>query len=302
MKLNSNSADSIRTLTSDLQLLQDYLKSAVILVSTQDDGVGKVAAFRNQEGEAEAIVIDPTGGLFHVCREKLSDSGWNMYGIGAGFQMIAAVDSATVWAVGNNGGLWRSDHGRWTRTETLPNGNRATLVSAGSDGTIWASDGEGALFARDPAAAQNIPAISSSTAPVLLTDSEQLLNLFCLDIGGGLWTARELSAGADWGSWQKLGTPSAAVGLISIALGGNQDGRLQVFAVGADGLVHTIWQQTPGGDWSGWAMLASANPAITTLAVAQDQDGRLEVFALLQPDSAGNIVLSHNWQTAPNGG
>ncbi|MGE3781957.1 MAG: hypothetical protein AB7H71_04360, partial [Alphaproteobacteria bacterium] len=302
MKTNRNPSDSIRSLTSDSQLLQDYLKSAGILVSTQDDGVSKVAAFRNHEGEAEAIVIDPTGGLFHVCREKLSDSGWNMYGIGAGLQMIAAVDRATAWAVGNNGGLWRSDHGRWTRTETLPNGNRATLVSAGTDGTIWASDGEGALFARNPATAGNIPAISSSAAPVLLTDSEQLLNLFCLDIGGRLWTARQLAAGDSWGGWQKLGSPSAAVGLTSIAIAGNQDGRLQVFALGADGLAHTIWQQSPGGDWSAWGMLAAANPAISALAVAQDRDGRLEVFALRQPDSAGNIVLTHTWQTAPNGG
>ena len=301
MKHTSNPAESIRTLTSDSQLMQDYLKSAGILVSTQD--AGKIAAFQNPEGDVEAIVIDPAGGLFHVCREKLSDSGWNMYGIGAGFQMLAAVDQATVWAVGKNGALWRGDHGRWTRTETLPNGNPAMLVSAGIDGTIWSSDGQGSLFARDPATAQNIPAISSSTAPVLLTDAEERLNLFCIDIGGRLWTVRQLSAaGGAWGSWQKLKSPSAAVGLTGIALGSNQDGRLQVFAIGADAIVHTIWQQTPGGGWSGWDMLAAANPAVAALAVAQNQDGRLEVFALQQPDSAGNVVLSHNWQTAPNGG
>ena len=69
-----------RTLTSDAQLLQDYLQSAGILVSTADDGAGKIAAFQNPEGQAEAIVIGPRGNLFHACREPMGDSGWNMYG------------------------------------------------------------------------------------------------------------------------------------------------------------------------------------------------------------------------------
>ena len=52
--------------------------------------------------------------MFHVCRQKQSDRGRNIYGIGAGFKQIAGVDSATVWGVGYDGKVWQNHHGIWT--------------------------------------------------------------------------------------------------------------------------------------------------------------------------------------------
>ena len=78
--------------------MQDYLQSAGILVNSAASP--PVASFQNNDGDSEAVVIDVNGNLQHVCREPLSDSGWNMYGLGAGFRAIAPVDAATLWAIG----------------------------------------------------------------------------------------------------------------------------------------------------------------------------------------------------------
>src|SRR4029077_4938841 len=107
-------AEVTRSLGADAQLMQEYLQSQGVLVSSGDDGVNQLAAFQNVEGQTEAVVIGLDGNLYHAAREPLSDSGWNIYGVGSGFQQIAAVDAATVWGRGNDGVLWQNHHGRWT--------------------------------------------------------------------------------------------------------------------------------------------------------------------------------------------
>jgi hypothetical protein len=302
MRAKATGAVSL-TLTSDAELMQEYLQTQGILVSTQNDGINQVAAFQNAEGQSEAIVIDPDGHLFHVCREPLSDSGWNMYGIGSGFQTIAAVDSATIWATGNDGALWRSDHGRWTQTQTLPSGNPAVAVSAGTDGTVWAAD-ENTVYVKGRSTSQKPPVANPAIAPSLFLDSSNLLNFFCVDTSGSVWWIRQSNPGTGWGAWKSLGNPATNGGtaftatIERIQVGPNQDGRLQVFAIGSDASVYTIWQQNVGGNWSKWWALGANTPAVASLAASQNQDGRLEIFVLLQDGSA----VSHIWQTSPNSG
>src|SRR5262245_27874588 len=214
-----------RTLTSDAQLIQDYLQSTGTLVNTANAGAGQVASIRNVEGQAEAIVIDPDGNVFHVCREPLSDSGWNTYGIGAGFQSLGAVDSATIWALGNYGSLWRSDHGRWTQASTLPGGTQATGLSVGIDGTVWATDSNTWLYVMGATSTQN-PQVNTVIAPVLILDDGSLLNCFCADRSGALWTIRQRVIGGSWGQWINLGTPSLSVRATSFAVAANQNKRL----------------------------------------------------------------------------
>jgi hypothetical protein len=101
-----------RTLSSDAELMQEYLQSTGIIVNAQNDGVGQVAASQNAEGETEAVVVDVDGNLFHACREPLSDSGWNIYVVGAGLQKIAAVDSVTALPAAMTA-ISGPHHGRW---------------------------------------------------------------------------------------------------------------------------------------------------------------------------------------------
>ncbi|MGW7062986.1 hypothetical protein ACWGHM_31450 [Streptomyces sp. NPDC054904] len=72
------------------------------------------------------------------------------------------------------------------------------------------------------------------------------------------------------------------------------DGRLEVFAAGADG-IHHAWQQEANGNWSAWEPLGG--PGGAELAIAPDADGRLEAFSL----TPGGARLGHRPQVAPGG-
>ncbi|GGP76591.1 peptidoglycan DD-metalloendopeptidase family protein [Streptomyces melanogenes] len=69
------------------------------------------------------------------------------------------------------------------------------------------------------------------------------------------------------------------------------DGRLEVFAAGADG-IHHAWQLGVNGGWSEWEPLGG--PGGAELAIGPNADGRLEVFAL------NGTVAQHLWQTGVN--
>ena len=91
--------------------------------------------------------------------------------------------------------------------------------------------------------------------------------------------------------WQSLGgviTTEPAAGL-------NKDGRLEVFARGADNALWHVWQTATGGAFSGWASLGGVITSVPS--VVATIDGRLEVFA-----RGSDGGLYHRWQTAPNGG
>jgi uncharacterized phage protein gp47/JayE len=126
--------------------------------------------------------------------------------------------------------------------------------------------------------------------PVVALDSSGQLNAFVIGDDGALWTIRQKASGG-WDDWQSLG---GNVDLL--AVGTNQDGRLELFARGAkDKALWHIWQTSPSGDWSWWD---SRGGRIDLLAVSRNQDGRLEVFARGMDDKA----LWHIWQVAPNNG
>jgi hypothetical protein len=73
-----------------------------------------------------------------------------------------------------------------------------------------------------------------------------------------------------WCAWKTFGgkltsTPNCVV---------KRDGRLEVFARGADGLVWHLWQQEPMGKWSQWSMMNGTGSSKIT--VAQNKDGRMQ--------------------------
>ncbi|MEU8842060.1 peptidoglycan DD-metalloendopeptidase family protein [Streptomyces roseus] len=71
------------------------------------------------------------------------------------------------------------------------------------------------------------------------------------------------------------------------------DGRLEVFAAGADG-VHHAWQTAVNGGWSPWEALGG--PGNAELALAPNADGRLELLAI------NGDTFQHRYQSAPSGG
>ena len=79
----------------------------------------------------------------------------------------------------------------------------------------------------------------------------------------------------------------------------NQDGRLEVFAIGLGGIFN-ISQVFPNGGWrDGWRSKGrpSSNVGIKSHVVGRNADGRLEIFAV-----GDDNALWQKWQVAPNNG
>lgn len=74
----------------------------------------------------------------------------------------------------------------------------------------------------------------------------------------------------------------------------NSDGRLEVFARGADSALWHIWQTAPNGSWSSWSSLGGV--LTSDPAVGRNADGHLEVFV-----RGTDNALYHAWQTSPGG-
>ncbi|WP_371501816.1 peptidoglycan DD-metalloendopeptidase family protein [Kitasatospora sp. NBC_00374] len=71
------------------------------------------------------------------------------------------------------------------------------------------------------------------------------------------------------------------------------DGRLEVFAAGANGVSHA-WQTAVSGAWSDWESLGG--PGGAELAIGPNADGRLEMFAI------NGSTFQHRYQLQPSGG
>ena len=101
-----------------------------------------------------------------------------------------------------------------------------------------------------------------------------------------------------WSSWAPLGKP------LETELGRpcaqrNQDGRLEVFAIGLGGIFN-ISQVVPNGGWrDGWRNKSrpSSNVRIKSHVVGRNADGRQEIFAI-----GDDNALWQKWQVAPNNG
>jgi hypothetical protein len=86
----------------------------------------------------------------------------------------------------------------------------------------------------------------------------------------------------------------------------NADGRLEVFALAEHAGIWHIWQTTPNGTWSPWALLGNGGPeGLSHLGVphtARNADGRLEVFLNASTLGIPDIVLFHISQVTSGGG
>ena len=101
-----------------------------------------------------------------------------------------------------------------------------------------------------------------------------------------------------WGSWESLGKPPETE-LGRPFAQRNQDGRLEVFAVGR-GEIFNISQVSPNGAWrEGWRSKGrpSSGVGIKSHVVGRNADGRQEIFAV-----GDDNAIWRKWQVAPNVG
>ncbi len=74
----------------------------------------------------------------------------------------------------------------------------------------------------------------------------------------------------------------------------NQNGRLESFMIGSDGVIYQRSQPALNGFWGNWVNTQGFGKE---LEVVEHLNGRLELFAIGLDDQ-----VWHRWQTAPNGG
>ncbi|HTD15677.1 MAG TPA: hypothetical protein VK673_10875 [Chthoniobacterales bacterium] len=178
---------------------------------------------------------------------------------------------------------------------------RLELFVRGSDGAVWhiwqtaVNNGWSNWFSHG-----SPPRVRIDGSPILAPNADGRLQLFVSSADGSLWSIVQTAPSSGWSNWASLGKPACTTLTDSAVVASNADGRLEVFAQGADHALWHIWQTTPNGDWSKW--FSQGQPPNSggiqgSLCLAPSQDGRLELFAI-----GNDGALWHIWQTAVNDG
>jgi hypothetical protein len=125
---------------------------------------------------------------------------------------------------------------------TPSSGQISTLYQLTSGGR-W-SNWEGPGFKGQPVPMQRVAAAQQNNGNVML---------FALNGQGSVYAVGQGSPGGDWGSWSGPslgGQPGPFVSIAASAQGGSRG--VELWAVGADGQIWTLYQLTAGGAWSHW--------------------------------------------------
>jgi len=220
----------------------------------------------NQDGHLEIAYGDTSGGLSHVWQAS-PNGAW----VGTAAAFPGSIRAASFPA------MVRYFDGRLdvfivTTTGSVAHVNQAAPnVNWGSWASIGGSIRTGGLSAAiDPSGRALVAGLGTD---------------------GAIWYDYQ-AADQSFPAWKSLG------GNFSNAptIGQNADGRLEIFAVAADGALLHSWQPVGRTDFVPWVTMGTG-PFTGTPAVARNLDQRLEVFV-----TKATGVLSHAWQTAPNGG
>lgn len=230
----------------------------------------RLAVGLNAAGRPEVFAAAADGRIHHRWRGAASWGPWTVHGAFGPVapRGVTVVRSATrqleLLVVDGSGQLLRStQQDVWSQTWTL-----GQVVGAGYSGGVSVghnADGRLEVFG--------------------VSGTGSLLHQWQSAPGSApLGAASVVSAGG----WPTGGTDRLAVGH-------DDDGRIEVFARTGDGRIQFVFQTTPNGLWStrgglGWSGVRS-DPVVGT-----NPDGRLEVFALTSP-----FVMAHDWQRWPGG-
>jgi hypothetical protein len=100
-----------------------------------------------------------------------------------------------------------------------------------------------------------------------------------------------------WSDLHELSGQEVGFTSDSIAVGSNQDGRLEIFTIKGDGSVWHTWQKKPNGGWSPWVPFTGPRKMKGVPAVGLDASGYLSLFVRGQDEE-----LWHIHQVEVNGG
>lgn len=243
-------------------------------VVATNPGISSPAAVGyNADGRMEVYGMQSGGTVWHVWQTALN-GGWS----GGGSLGAPAGGIMGGVTVGKN------------------HDGRLELFGVGSDRQlhhIWQTapndgwSGWGSLGAPGPGVSIGDPRVTHN--------ADGRLELFLLANDQNVWHIWQTAPNNGWSGWGSLGKPAVQISNGAPFVGRNADGRIEVFATGADGSIYHIWQTAPNNGWSGWAELQAALPGVQFYglgAVTNNQDGRFQLFFVASDGALWTIAQS----------
>lgn len=280
---------------------------------------GPIAVGHDADGRLELFATASDTMLYR--RVQLTPGGawsaWESFGQGVAWPTVASNVDGRLELVGIRASRmvhrWQtSPNGGWSDWYTQ-DGAVQTPPTLALDGTgrlrVFAVGTDGAMLMKSesaPAAGPWTPWIALSSGiflgyPAVGRDGDGRLEVVARTASRALWHTSEQAWGSGWNSssgWRAWESFGGDFDVATPAIGSNQDGRLEMFAIGTNGHAYGRWQTSVNGAWSNWydhggTLLGTVSPV---LAVS-NPDGRLQMFTM----DTGFAVAS-KVETAANSG
>lgn len=210
----------------------------------------------------------------------------------AGMRFWALDASGSLWTTSQQtpGGAWGSWQGHGFGNQptaftaiaaALQNTGAAMLGALDQNGQLWCirqtGPGQGWGNWEGPGV------VKQPHGFTMLAASQQGGNrgieFWAMNADGQVWTLYQLTAGGPWSNWEGAGFKGQPLPLKRIAAAQQNNGNVLFCGLDSNGVVHTISQGWPGGDWNGWAVpgpFQAPPPAFVEIA-AVEQGGGLGV-------------------------
>jgi hypothetical protein len=250
-------------------------------------GAGQLeaAVAQNHDGRLELVVASFDTGVWHASQRRPGRHWTELKPL-----------------AGTNEGI------RFSRAPALARnlGGRLELFVPASDGAVWHCwQSQAGSNAWSPWSSLGTPRDEAAVNDVVVAPNQDgRLELFA-DTDDEIWHRFQPRPDhGPWSPWSSLESSEEDFEFLGRpVVAQNQDGRLELFVLGRDGVVWHCWQAGSGSDsWTRWSSLDK--PAGTTgqLAVGAYGDGRLVVFITVPPPEGTNSTLAWREQTIPSGG
>jgi hypothetical protein len=288
---------------------------------------GDIIFFRESNGYFghAALITSATNGLilmdshnigqYHA--ELFNTSGFDIYHFKTGQRSLATGNnpngSQEVLLHGSDGNVWYNSqnaaNGIWSTWKPLQNtiqiqGNptlaadqngQLEAFALGTDGHLWhaVQDPQTAIWTWSMLQ----PGYTFLSRPAVAMDKQGRLELEIEGSDTNIWTSYQTAPNGSWFSIHRVPSQTSDPGFQGDpTLVTNQDGHLEIFALGRDG---HIWQapQNLSTGWWNWSVLQTGYAFAGQPTAALDLQQRLEIDAR---GIDGNIWT--NYQTTPNGG
>jgi hypothetical protein len=222
-----------------------------------------VAAAQQRNGNVMLFTLDGKGSVWAIGQQRPGGdwAGWSGPSLASQpslFEKIAACEQGgsrgvELWALGADGRIW-----------TL------YQVTAGGAWSKW----EGPSFKGQPGPMRHLAAALQNTGNVML---------FALDDRGSVWAIGQQQPGGDWGGWAGPGLSGQPHAFSQIVASEQKGTRgVELWALGEDGQIWTLYQKNPGNSWSAWegpGFKAQPKP-MRQIAAALQNTGNAMLFAV----------------------